>query len=316
MFEREIPKLIFLPDFIARCGAQNRKVVADAFKEYFVNNHHEQASGLVKDFYASEISYGFSLSDRSLFEVGHALAILGNTSAAVFWMIFYVFSTPDALRDIREEVSRIISTSVDDQGRKTHQVDMTRVNSDCPILVSTFRESIRLHSIGISLRQVCKDTVLNGTYHLEKGAMVMMPTVAIHTDSRVWGPDVMSFNHRRFLASNPNKVSPAAWRSFGGGTTLCPGRHFASTQIMAWTIMMVMRFDMQPAARYEGKPIWIKPTTEKTNLANVMMAPDHDIEVKISSREEYKDGSWDVKVTQGEQMFGVTVEDLAEKEKE
>lgn len=296
-------------------------MVADAFQDYFLNNHHEQASGLVQDFYASECSYGFSLSDRSLFEVGHAVATLANTYAAVFWMLFYVFSNPTALAEIRQEISTIITTTVDDgQGDKNvrHVLDLTKVNSHCPILVSTFREAIRLHSVGISLRQVCKDTVVDGTYHLKKDSMILMPTVAIHTDPRVWGPDVLSFNYRRFLpanTSNTNKsqtrrqVSPAAFRSFGGGTTLCPGRHFATTQIMAWTSMLVMRFQLEPTSA-DGN--WVQPTTDKSNLANVIMRPDNDLEVQFTTRKAYENGHWDVRVAGGDSMLSVTVEDLEE----
>ncbi|KAF2812733.1 cytochrome P450 [Mytilinidion resinicola] len=310
-FEREIPKLLYLPDWLARNGVRNRKLVADAFQNYFCNDYHKQASGLVQDFHTSEIAYGFSLSDRSLFEVGHALAILANTSAAVFWTVFYVFSTPGALREIREEISTIITSSVDDANTRKHCIDMTKVNTNCPILVSTFREAIRLHSIGISLRQVCKDSVLDGTYYLRKDAMVLMPTAAIHTNPLVWGPDVLEFNYRRFHPSNPHKVSPAAFRSFGGGTTLCPGRHFATTQVMAWTIMLVTRFDMEPVV---GQ--WVQPTTENTNLANVMMSLDHDFHVEMSAREIYRDGNWSMRVTNNDAMFGATVEDLEWREKE
>ncbi|KAF1993623.1 putative cytochrome P450 [Amniculicola lignicola CBS 123094] len=310
IFEREIPKLIFLPDWLALRGARNRKVVADAFKRYFLSGHHDQASGLVKDFYASEIEYGFSMSDRSLFEVGHALAVLGNTSSAVFWLVFYVFSSPEALQEIRQEVSTIMTTSINEaSGKKEYIVDLRKVNASCPTLVSCFREAIRLHSIGISLRQVCKDTVLNDTYRLDKDAMVLMPTIAIHTDPALWGDDVNSFNYRRFHHSNPRKIPPAAFRSFGGGTTLCPGRHFATTQIMAWTTMLVMRFDVEPAT---GGP-WVQPTTENANLANVMAMPDNDIEVKITSREECQNGTWRVIASDKEAMFSITAEDLEEK---
>lgn len=312
-FERAIPQLIFLPSWLAQRGANNRRIVANAFQDYFVNNHHEQASVLVKDFYAAECSYGFSLSDRSLFEVGQSVATLANTYAAVFWLIFYVFSTPDALREIRQEISFIITRSVAERKHSKigYVLDMTKVDTHCPTLVSAFREAIRLHSVGISLRKVCRDTTVNGTYRLKKNATVLMPTVAIHTDPRVWGSDVLTFDHRRFLhtkGSDAQKyVPPAAFRSFGGGTTLCPGRHFATTQIMAWASMLVMRFDMEPTSP-RGK--WVQPTTENSNLANVIMRPDHDLEVRLTTREAYDDGEWDVKLSGKEALFQVTVEDL------
>ncbi|KAI0431593.1 cytochrome P450 [Xylaria sp. FL1042] len=316
-FERAIPSLIFLPEWLARHGSRNRRIVAAAFQNYFLNKRHEQASDLVKDFYASECSYGFSLSDRSHFEVGHAVATLANTYAAVFWMVFYVFSNSEILSELRQELSTVITTNRSDvtvgEQKIHHTLDMMKVNTHCPILISTFRESMRLHSVGMSLRQVCKDTVINYSYCLKKDAMVLMPTIAIHTDPDVWGSDVLSFNYRRFLPISKSKsdtqkdrVSPAAFRSFGGGTTLCPGRHFATTQIIVWISMLVMRFDVEPSGG------WVRPTTEKSNLANVIMRPDDDIEVKLTARNDYKDGTWDVRLASSEAIFSVTVEDLKE----
>jgi cytochrome P450 len=43
-------------------------------------------------------------------------------------------------------------------------------------------------------------------------------------------------------------IHPAAFRAFGGGKTLCPGRHFATTEITALVAMLVARFDISAAA--------------------------------------------------------------------
>ncbi|KAI1175950.1 cytochrome P450 [Nemania sp. FL0916] len=313
-FERAIPSLIFLPKWMTHQGYQNRKIIADAFLRYFQNNHHEQASVLVRDFYTAEISYGFSESDRSLFEVGHAVATLANTYAAIFWLIFYVFSDSKALQTIRLEVSSITTTTVDvtdDKQTSRHVLDLTKINSHCPLLLSTFRETMRVHSVGISLREVCKDTILNNTYYLKRGATIIMPTIAIHTDPRIWGHDASSFKYDRFLSTadatgiQKDKVSPAAFRGFGGGSTLCPGRHFATTQIMVWISMLVMRFDIEPVS---GQ--WQKPTTEKSNVANVITRPDHDIEVRLIPRCHYKDGIWEVRIAGSEATPSMTVDDF------
>lgn len=41
---------------------------------------------------------------------------------------------------------------------------------------------------------------------------------------------------------------PAAFRAFGGGKTLCPGRHFASTSIQAFVALLVTQFDISAAS--------------------------------------------------------------------
>lgn len=37
---------------------------------------------------------------------------------------------------------------------------------------------------------------------------------------------------------------------------------------------------------------WVRPTTDKTNLANVTSQPDHDVQVRVSPRTEYSDSKW------------------------
>ncbi|GAW20433.1 hypothetical protein ANO14919_099390 [Xylariales sp. No.14919] len=314
-FERAVPSLVLLPQWFSTRGIRNRKVVADAFQRYFLNGHHEYASALVKDLYTIECPYGFSPSDRSFLEVGNAFASLSNTYAAVFWLTFHVFSSPAALRRIRKEVSGITTTSMNktrDNQTFRHTLDITKVNSHCPFLVSTFKETLRLHSADISLRQVCKDTVLDNTYYLKKGAMIVIPSTSIHTDSRIWGPDVLSFIHDRFLptkvsATQRKKVSPAALRSFGGGASLCPGRHLATNQIMIWISMLVMCFDIEPTS---GS--WDQPATDKSNMPSSIMSATHDVEVRFTPRQFYNDGVWDLRTSKSEATLSLTAEDLAD----
>ena len=119
--------------------------------------------------------------------------------------------------------------------------------------------------------------MLNDEYLLKEGNIVLMPTLLVHTDISIWGPDVKEFNHKGFMKDRSGsqvgearkQPPPAAFRVFGGGTTLCPGRHFAMTEILAVAVMFIMRFDMVPVS---GS--WTPSATEKGNMAAVIMEPD------------------------------------------
>ncbi|KAI1290680.1 cytochrome P450 [Xylaria venustula] len=315
-YEKGITNLFLLPQCFSPKATRNRKFVADAFQQYFQHGHHEYASGLIKNFYATECAYGYSLSDRARFEVGNAMGILENTYSAVFWVVFHVFSNPGVLLRVREEVADMVTTTItttDSKQRCRHELDMTKLKSHCPFLVSTFKETMRLHSAGVSIREVCRETVLDHTYRLRKGALVIMPTIAVHTDPDVWGLDALSFNYERFLPEKSNKsnsstpkekVSPAAFRTFGGGTTLCPGRHLATAQIMVWISMLVMRFDLEPVSG-----CWERPGDGQSNMANVIMRPDRDDEVRFNPREYFNDGIWDVRFDGEVATLNLTVDD-------
>lgn len=98
--------------------------------------------------------------------------------------------------------------------------------------------------------------------------MVIIPTRVSHTDEAVWGPTAGLFDYRRFLRSdmgsnnNENngggkRVPAAAFRGFGGGgAMLCPGRHFVSTEILAFVALLLVRFDVRPVGARGG---WVEP---------------------------------------------------------
>ena len=101
------------------------------------------------------------------------------------------------------------------------------------------------------------------------------------------------------------KAPPAAaFRAFGGGSTLCPGRHFATNEVLAIVTMFVMRYDMVPLS---GS--WTLPTVEKTNVAAVVMEPDTDTEVLVSRRKGFERDHWSFGLEASENIFAVVAED-------
>ena len=105
---------------------------------------------------------------------------------------------------------------------------------------------------------------------------------------------------------NGKTPNPAAFRAFGGGTTLCPGRHFAATETLAVVTMFVMRYNMVPRA---GEGEWSMPTTERTKQAAIILEPDHDIEVAVSVREGFDDGRWAFGLKDSGMIFAMVTED-------
>lgn len=67
----------------------------------------------------------------------------------------------------------------------------------------------------------------------------------MHADATLWGSDVKDFNPRRFLKGT-TKHRLGVFRTFGGGTRLYPGRHFAMMETISAVAMFVMRYEMRP----------------------------------------------------------------------
>jgi cytochrome P450 len=126
--------------------------------------------------------------------------------------------------------------------------------------------------------------------------MVMIPLRTIHQDPRTYGDRVQEFVPDRFLddfiqrdSSNVNAAdgtsmetkasSVKSMKPFGGGVTLCPGRHFAANETVAFIASALRRFDIQLVeGQKEAKPLTSYPVAGT-------FPPDRDVSVRIRLRE-------------------------------
>ncbi|KAF2837754.1 cytochrome P450 [Patellaria atrata CBS 101060] len=293
------------PRYTVPSAFRARKVVSDAFEVYFRNKAHESGSSLVQARYQHSREHNITVEDIARFEVGGSLATLTNTFPSTYWMLCFVFSDPAVLKDCRNEIARIISQDVGPDGSNVYTIDLSDMKVNCPILTSTWQEVLRVCGSGLPVREVLEDCEVEG-YLLKKGSTLIMPTNVIHASKEIWGDDVAEFNHKRFLKDVGNKrVNPAAFRTFGGGNTLCPGRHFATTEVLAVTTMMLIRFDLQPT---EGS--WPRPKSEEVRQCDQIIKPSEDLKIRVSLRKEFKAGDrWAFVLTDSSNPVSLTVED-------
>lgn len=282
---------------------QARGAVVKAFEGYFRNSSYKNASALAKCRYEHNVSHGIPVEDLPRTEVGNIFAVMSNTGPASFWVIYHIYADPIVLHDCRQEVSKIVQ-----KNGNTCTIDIANVKSACPTLLSTLQEVLRFHSTGISVREVLEDHMLNGQYLLKKGSTLMIPAPVQHTFRDIWGNNVDEFYYKRFAKSSQQKrPNPVAFRGFGGGTVLCPGRHFASTEILAFAALMMMRFDIRPV---EGK--WVRPGTEKAPPSASVAPPDVDLEVELVPKDTFE---WRVSFTGSDKAMGIAAEDIQANEK-
>jgi cytochrome P450 len=228
------------------------------------------------------------------------VAILTNTIPSAFWVLWHIISDAAALKECRDELYQLCRVT---DGRVT--IDITEVKTSCPMLLSTLQEVLRVHGTGTSVRIVQEDHLLDDKYLLKKGATLMIPGPVQHSEKSVYGESVNDFNHKRFVRTGAKRPNPVGFRSFGGGSTLCPGRHFASTEIIAFVALMVLRFDIEPKS---GK--WVQPTTVKAGMQATVPPPDFDIEVEITTHQgELASKQWNVILTGSDKPEEIVAED-------
>lgn len=121
-------------------------------------------------------------------------------------------------------------------------IDMVYILHSCPLLNSIWDETMRVTAFGASVRFVTKDIALGGKI-LRKGNRIMLPQRQLHLDERVFGGNAGTFEATRFMHDAKLRNNPA-YRPFGGGATLCPGRHFAKQTSLGFIVLLLRRFDI------------------------------------------------------------------------
>lgn len=295
---------VFFPKLI-----RAREVLAAALIRYTRECGQDHASGLVRARYEHHVNlWGLSPEDFGRGELGDTFAVLGNTVPCALWVLYHVFSDDQVLADIRREVEAIVQESQDSEGASIKSIDLASVTKSCPVLLSTFQETMRYRAVAPGARILLEDVLLDGRYHLKKGSMLMIPVPVQHTDTLAWGDTVGEFDHLRFIRKpgpGTQKLDKRAFRAFGGGHVLCPGRHFASDEIIALTALLVLQFDVVPIV---GQ--WIEPTWENSPLQAGFPVPDQDIDVEMIPRDPAT--KWKITFSDSDETPGIVSEDISE----
>lgn len=300
-----------LPSLTARMAYQARKRLLDGLTEFVRERKYKQASPLIRERVETNLDYGMSERMAGHAELVMILAIVGNAVPSLFWLTALIFSKPDLLRQIRMEAEKAIMTDDRDDHDKSHRITVSskQIQKACPLLYSCYRETMRYISLLTSPRLVTEDMMLADRYFLRKGSVVQIAGGVIHYDERIWGADVASFNPYRFLSPAsglgdemgenartalpiPKGVPSPAFRAFGGGNVICPGRHFAQSELMATAAVLAMGFDIQSSS---GGTLQV-PDKDDMRIPLSVMKPMFDPQVRIVRRKGWEKVTWDVGV--------------------
>jgi cytochrome P450 len=236
---------------------------------------------MIPEMYEANRKSGLTSGEAAKMEMATSLAMLSSGSNTTFWLLFQIFSNTEALDNIREELFGTSTEGPVSEHSQCRILNLDLVKLHCPTLIAMLNETLRFHSSVINIKQVQHDTTLAGQYLLKKDGIVMIPGQSIHHSEDIWGPDAGVFDHLRFL--NPqnrrNLSSTSAFRPFGAGTTMCPGRHFSMNVISSLVAMIVLQYEIAPA---QGK--WEAPTKCNADLWNAMPKPDWDVGVHFTRK--------------------------------
>ncbi|CEJ57042.1 hypothetical protein PMG11_05750 [Penicillium brasilianum] len=290
-----------LPWLTARKAWQGRRKVADAILKYMQEGGPAQGSELTAVRWKECMAGGLSIEDYSKLEVGMLIAFVSNTVPAMFWCLFDLYDRPKLLDELRKEIEENAIVVAAD---RTHSINLTAIREQCPLLLSTFQEILRTRSNSSPTRLVTKDTLLADKYLLKAGNTVSMPSNPMARRQEVWGDTSESFDERRFMNSGEKKDSrrPGGFLTFGLSPTICPGRHFASSEILLLVAMVILRYDIVPVGG-----VWKEPSKDTSSMVSIMGPIKEKFLVNSSPRKEYTGTKWGFHVEEGKGQFPLVI---------
>ncbi|CZT10341.1 uncharacterized protein RCO7_02893 [Rhynchosporium graminicola] len=277
-----------LPWLTCRKGHRARSDFAKAYKRYYNQKNEIASSPLILVRYNSLIAGGYTTDDLASFDIGIIMAATMNSNPGLFWLVSYIYSSPTLLAEIRAEIDAItMHTGPTSQNTSREaQIDVTLLHSACPLLVSSWQETLRMRAATIPSRIVTADTLLSSTYLLKKGSVIQMPCQPMHTSTTTWGPSASTFSATRFLPDtvsmlnkDEKKKRKQAFSPFGGGSVLCPGRYFASSEIMGVLAFLVAGFEIEDVRVLDA---------QLQVMSAQIKAPDGDVRVRIKRRKGWE----------------------------
>lgn len=262
VYESELVKMMLniVPKMTSPKGYEGRVLMQKAMTEYFAAEYdaEDDVAKFTRDRMKLERSFGMTPSDMAAMEVAIIHGALSNTIPTAYWMLLYVFSNPELVAELRAEAGAVVKeTGRSKEGQREVAIDVVRLEEKCPLLFSTLRETQRVISIGVLNRRVMADTVItDGTnsYLLKEGNNLQISHGVTHNREDIWGSNVLEFDGARFLrdidrpsttkSEDGLSVKPGAYTPFGGGKHICPGRFFASGEILGFMVPMLLGFEV------------------------------------------------------------------------
>ncbi|KAM4054664.1 cytochrome p450 [Hirsutella rhossiliensis] len=281
--------LDIFPSLLAPKASRGRKLFFNAMSRYYAACGHTTASALIQSRMQVNRKYGVSQEDIAHFDLAVCIALLVNTVAGTAWVLLYVYSDASLLARVRKEIYKFLVVA---RRNGVRRVNIRKVVDDGAFLTSLVREVLRVQSTNASGRIVLGDTLLDNEMLLKKNAFLLIPSAEMHSSESAWGPTASQFDPERFIekeGQSAHRAPAAALQTFGSGASVCPGRHFAESEILAILVIMALRYDLSPVGGGE----WRMPKTRSHITTSTLTALD-DVRVEWSERKEGRGLKWEL----------------------
>jgi cytochrome P450 len=177
------------------------------------------------------------------------------TTHTFTWVIFFLAGNPDVQDWIHEEISQVLGDrSPSDWNYKT---DFPRLKRCLAVLF----ETLRLYSpIGVAKSTGQNSVTLqfgDKTLLIPPGTVILPNHVSVHTDTRVWGSESLTWRPSRWIRSDAHNRDnemfiPPIRGSFNGwadGPRDCPGEKLSQVDSVAVIALLFKSWTVNPVAK-------------------------------------------------------------------
>ncbi|CAN6163563.1 unnamed protein product [Urochloa humidicola] len=117
-------------------------------------------------------------------------------------------------------------------------------------------ETLRLYPPAVAtIRRAKRDVVLGDNLSVPRDTELLIPIMAMHHDTTLWGPDATEFNPGRFAGGAARAAAhPLAFIPFGLGARMCIGQNLALLEAKITLAILLQRFELKRSPNYVHAP--------------------------------------------------------------
>lgn len=172
------------------------------------------------------------------------------STSSLVWVMHLLATHPEVLRRVREEQA---------EARPQDDPFHLEVLSRLPYTQQVVREILRFRPPGISVPVIARtDTPLTDNYVVPKGTVIFPSLLNAqmqgYTEPHKFDPDRFSKERRE------DEKYPHNWLVFGTGPHLCPGRYYATNQLVAFTALVASHMDWDRLPSDKNEEFEFMPT--------------------------------------------------------
>ncbi|KAF9646393.1 cytochrome P450 [Thelephora ganbajun] len=271
-----------VPRFFLRKHTKGLATLHRLFEKYF-DGPHDDASEMVLENERVMRSHGYDSNAVGTFFASFLFALMANAPNAGYWLIVLNLQREDGLQPLTDEIDEAVASWKQQnpgQQIEDHLHDFVST-AELPLLASTIQETLRYAASVMSIRRVTEPVEFGG-YRFNKDDEIVCLTRSVHLDEEIH-ENASVYDPRRYMTqkrpTKNGKIVANHSMPWGGGVSMCEGRHFANRELKAFVVFLLMRYTVEIDSKSAERPTFI---SERVGAG--VMHPRGDLRVIIHAR--------------------------------